>query len=157
MKKINLGQTISILANLGVVAGIVFLAYELRQNTLAIQLEAASSFQPNISQILLLLLEDDELADIVRKGTEGERLTGTEEMQLRTFYMSVLRSWQNPHYQYRTGAMESELWDALRRSLLETLRRDIGLRRYWQSSNHEEFPPEFVDFMDRLMLDVGEQ
>ncbi len=32
MNKINLGQTITILANLGVIAGIVFLGLELRQN-----------------------------------------------------------------------------------------------------------------------------
>jgi len=32
MKKIELGQTISILANLGVIAGIVFLGLELQQN-----------------------------------------------------------------------------------------------------------------------------
>ena len=33
MKKIDLGQTISIFANLGVIAGITFLALELNQNT----------------------------------------------------------------------------------------------------------------------------
>jgi len=32
MKKIDLGQTIQTLANLGVIAGIVFLAMELQQN-----------------------------------------------------------------------------------------------------------------------------
>jgi len=32
LKKIHLGQTIEILANLGVIAGIVFLGVELRQN-----------------------------------------------------------------------------------------------------------------------------
>ena len=32
MKNIDLGQTIGILANLGVIAGIVFLAVELQQN-----------------------------------------------------------------------------------------------------------------------------
>ena len=32
MKKIDLGQTINILANVGVIAGIVFLAFELQQN-----------------------------------------------------------------------------------------------------------------------------
>ncbi len=34
MKKLDLGQTITILANVGVIAGIVFLGYELRQNNL---------------------------------------------------------------------------------------------------------------------------
>jgi len=33
MKKFDLGQTISILANVGVIAGIVFLAIEVAQNT----------------------------------------------------------------------------------------------------------------------------
>jgi hypothetical protein len=32
MKKIDLGQTVQILANLGVIAGIVFLGIELQQN-----------------------------------------------------------------------------------------------------------------------------
>jgi hypothetical protein len=32
MKKIDLGQVIQMLANIGVIAGIVFLAMELRQN-----------------------------------------------------------------------------------------------------------------------------
>ncbi len=33
MKKIDVGQTIGILANLGVVAGILFLVVEIQQNT----------------------------------------------------------------------------------------------------------------------------
>ncbi len=32
MKKLDLGQSVGILANIGVIAGIVFLAVELRQN-----------------------------------------------------------------------------------------------------------------------------
>jgi hypothetical protein len=32
VKKIGLGQTISVLANIGVIAGIVFLGIELQQN-----------------------------------------------------------------------------------------------------------------------------
>lgn len=37
MQKMNIGQSISILANIGVIAGIIFLGYELRQNTYAIR------------------------------------------------------------------------------------------------------------------------
>ncbi len=32
MRKINVGQTVGILANVGVIAGIVFLVFELQQN-----------------------------------------------------------------------------------------------------------------------------
>ena len=33
MKKIDLGQTITIFANLGVIGGLIFLAVEIRQNS----------------------------------------------------------------------------------------------------------------------------
>ena len=39
MKKIDLGQAISMFANIGVIAGIVFLAFEIRQNTEALETE----------------------------------------------------------------------------------------------------------------------
>ena len=32
MKKLDIGQTMSVLANVGIIAGIVFLGYELQQN-----------------------------------------------------------------------------------------------------------------------------
>lgn len=154
MKKIDLGQAISILANIGVIAGIVFLAYEIRQNTISAQIESASSYQPSISQLLVLLLEDDDLAETVRKGVSGQPVTEAEEFQLNIFYMSVLRSWQLPYYQNRLGAMDSESWNALRLSLLQTLKRDIGLQRYWRSTNKEEFPEEFAQFMSELMAEA---
>ena len=37
MKKFDLNQMIGILANMGVIAGIAFLGYEMRQNTTAIE------------------------------------------------------------------------------------------------------------------------
>ena len=44
LKKIDLGQTITILANLGVIAGIVFLAFELRQNNSLLETQIRSNF-----------------------------------------------------------------------------------------------------------------
>jgi len=43
MKKIDLGQTLNTLANVGVIAGIVFLAVELNQNNEFLELEARAT------------------------------------------------------------------------------------------------------------------
>jgi hypothetical protein len=48
MKKIDLGQGIGILANPGVLVGIAFLAYEMRQNTAAIR---EGALEAHISQL----------------------------------------------------------------------------------------------------------
>ena len=51
MKKIDLGQTITILANVGVIAGIVFLAFELRQNNTFLAEQARNEFGDDIAQL----------------------------------------------------------------------------------------------------------
>ena len=44
MKKIDLAQSITVLANLGVNAGIVFLALEVRQGNELLQAEASAAY-----------------------------------------------------------------------------------------------------------------
>lgn len=43
MKKIDLGQAVGILANIGVIAGIIFLVFELQQNNKLLRAEAIGS------------------------------------------------------------------------------------------------------------------
>ncbi len=75
MKKIDLVQTVGILANVGVIAGIIFLGVEMGQsqrialsdmyiNTVANQIEADNAIADN--------------ADIWSKGNAGEELTPAE-------------------------------------------------------------------------------
>jgi hypothetical protein len=62
MKKIDLGQTIAILANVGVIAGIAFLAFELRQNTQAVELASAQTYLTGGSELDLRIATDTDLA-----------------------------------------------------------------------------------------------
>ena len=45
MERLGFGQKIAFLANLGVIAGIALLAYEMRQNTVAIRSTASQGVQ----------------------------------------------------------------------------------------------------------------
>ena len=72
MKKIDLGQTIQILANVGVLAGILFLAFELRQNTMATRSAAASSIEASFSEAELFIAGNAEFAELLTKGRAGE-------------------------------------------------------------------------------------
>ena len=55
MKKVDLGQAITILANVGVIAGILLLAYELNQNQRMMQAQTRSQ----ISDTLVNMLSQD--------------------------------------------------------------------------------------------------
>lgn len=79
MKKFDLGQTINTLANLGVIAGIVFLVFELEQNNQIMELEAnAVKTQIRLdgwSQIA----DDPRLVSMMIKDRTGEALSDVSE------------------------------------------------------------------------------
>ena len=70
----RLNRWMTLGANIGVLAGIIFLAFELQQNTVATQLEAASNFQDSFSEIELFIAGSPEFAELLRKGREGEEI-----------------------------------------------------------------------------------
>ena len=78
MKQIDLGQTITILANLGVIAGIVLLAIELNQNNALLRNEARYNLHVARTNEIEQSVLNPELGALWFQATEGEVLTGAE-------------------------------------------------------------------------------
>jgi hypothetical protein len=156
MNKINLGQTITILANLGVIAGIVFVVFELRQNTRAVQLASAQSYLTGGSELDLRIATDAALAALLTRSEDLQPLSGVEELQLERFTYAVLRQWETAHYLTSIGALDQQLWLAYRREIQKILLRGTGMRDYWRS-NSESFTIGFRDEIDAMIAGAAPQ
>ncbi len=99
MKKIDLGQTIGIVANIGVIAGILFLAVELRQNNNLMIDEAERARAESRRQSWALLADNGELAAIMIKERDGEQLTAAEEFQLVAYWTRDMIGYQTSFQQ----------------------------------------------------------
>ena len=62
MKKIELGQALSIIANVGVIAGIVFLGMEIRQSTAVAQASSYQQSTAKMADVRATIASDPELA-----------------------------------------------------------------------------------------------
>ncbi|MDH4110097.1 MAG: hypothetical protein OEW35_17560 [Gammaproteobacteria bacterium] len=72
MKNIDLGQTLNTFANVGVIAGIIFLAYELNQNNEFLELEAkATRVQINLDAWERLASDPALVALMMKDRNEG--------------------------------------------------------------------------------------
>jgi len=140
--KVGLGQTITTLANLGVIAGIVFLAYELRQNTQAVQLASAESYLSGGSALDLRIAQDAELASLLIRASGPEPLTEVEELRLERFNYATLRQWETAHYLYSIGALDPSMWSAYRQEIKKIILRTPNLIAYWRDNN-PSFTPGF--------------
>lgn len=145
-----LNDWLTLAANLGVMAGIIFLAYELQQNTVATQLEAATNFQSSYSDIEISIYGDPEFAELLVKGRVGDSLSEAEQLRLWVFYNNVLRQWQFNHYQYLAGALNEDIWRGNRAFMGQVLNEDVGLREHWRASRGS-YSPAFNEMLTFLL------
>jgi len=140
-------------ANVGVLAGIIFLAYELKQNTVATELEAASNFQGSFTELEMLIAGNPEFAELLTKGISGASTTEVEQLRLNAFYTNVLRQWQFIHFQYFSGAIDEEVWSGERAYLVELMGLDAGLRTHWQS-NQRRYTDRFNEMVGSVAIEA---
>ena len=149
MKKIELGQMIQMLANIGVLASIVFLALEIRQNSHAVQAQSRAQIASDAADHLMRIAENPQLTEIHIRANDGEELTEVEQAQLETVLQSRVRRWENIHYQYRQGLYSEEEYVGTRTAWRRVISSQSA-RQHWQQ-NRDSFSPEFAAEMDRLL------
>jgi hypothetical protein len=108
LKKPDLSQTVSILANLGVIAGIIFLAFELQQNNELLRAEARANQLEARRGSSLQLTTNPQLATIVYKLGNGESVTPEERYQFTWLARDLFVRWQWQFEEYQRGLIEEE-------------------------------------------------
>ena len=103
MKKIDLGQALTILANVGVLIGILLLVFELSQNRQMMRAQTRNAIAETLINLRFNEANSAELNRIDIKASQGEELTPVESAQFRALWSSYFRYWENVYYQYRAG------------------------------------------------------
>ena len=107
MKKIDLGQTITVLANVGVIAGIAFLGFELSQNN---DLLAAQARYNLIVQRADMNdnFQDPYLIDALHKLAGGGDVTPAERSAALLATVKLVEMWEWQFHEYTAGMLERQ-------------------------------------------------
>jgi hypothetical protein len=110
LKKLDPGQIVTILANIGVIAGIVFLGFELEQNNNLLRAQASYNLLQDRIFYREAGMNDPEVAEFWVRAKSGNPLSAVDEQRLRFFAEILIVQWQNEHGQYAEGNLaEDEL------------------------------------------------
>ena len=143
----KLNSLLTLLANLGVLVGIFFLAIELRQNNELMEAEARFNRLSASKEAYNIQSTNGELAEIIVKVNNSQPLT---EVQLYRFESSHMRFLINMEWIFREMPDDStERKYAERRlalALANDLRRKIYLKRI------DDFDPDFVSWIEGNIL-----
>jgi hypothetical protein len=153
LKKANWREIAELVGIVAIVISLFLVAYELRQNTIASRQQAAATYAASARDLDLFVSGDSEISSIVFKSITRQDLSPEENFRLSNFYRSVLRTWQDTHYQYVSETLDDEIWSAERRFMRRILIGDPGFRRFWRI-NQEIYTDEFQLLITQILEDI---
>lgn len=145
----NANRWLTVITNIAVIAGIVFLAVELRQNTRQLETQSYQSWVAANMEINTAIA-DPELSAIVARGHPDSRnLTRDSFIAYAMFHMSMLQMSQSTHYLYLQGSLDRELWEAemYRAAAIIAI---PGVRQWWDAGGRTQLAPSFVEHVESL-------
>jgi hypothetical protein len=154
-KPSKLNERLTLVANLSVVVGIVFLAVELNQNTQAIQAQTRDSITEKQMEYLGWVATNRDLAEVLVEASSSglAELDPVDRRMYEWNAMANLREFENSRYQYERGLFSSEEYEGRR----ESWRGMVGNpnnREVW-SQYRERFAPSFRAEIDRIVAEGG--
>ena len=147
-KKIN--EWLTLIANIAVVGGIVFLAIELRQNN---ELLRSESRQALIANDVTSLTANIDNADVFALYLSGAPLSAEDQLRLSFMYMLDLRNREFEYFQYKNGLLDEETWLAYRNVILINHSAGHG-RTWWDEIGKNVVDPEFGRLVDEMLVDA---
>ena len=152
LKKLDLGQSIGILANVGVIEGIVFLGFELRQNNELMEAEARMATHQGGQEFALSLAQNPALTSVLAKVSRDEPLSEAEEIQVYALGLFILRTCQGECHEMVRGALSAEDNSAESwRVLFHANRLDYRLDETWDMAKRQ-LDSDLVSFFEENVV-----
>lgn len=144
----RLNKWLTLIANLGVIAGIIFLAMELRQNTEMMRAQSRTAMSQDTGNLLTLNVSDASYLGVVDRGLAGEELTAVERTQFRRTYNAWIWHWNNLVYQHRVGLYDDDEYSLQIEIVRDDINRLPGLKKHWCDHSPRNASRELIEAIE---------
>jgi hypothetical protein len=126
----------SLVGGIAVVVSLLFVGFQLRQNTRAVRAATSQSHAVNWSQVTTPITECADFAHIWRVGLDGlAALTEDERTRFIAFAFGAMRFFEASHLQWRHRQLDVEHWQNVEAFLKDIANRP-GIADFWALRRH---------------------
>ena len=145
-----IGAIGEIVGSVAVLFTLVYLALQIRQNTLAMKADTFRGATEISSDFTQIMLNDLELAKVFRRGIEGiASLNEDEQLQYTLMLRLQLRRYESVYMQVEQGLLDRNMLIGLE-TTFTGLFSNQSAKDYWLSERHN-FLPSYALIVDELL------
>jgi hypothetical protein len=152
MKLDRINAWLSLAANLAVLAGIVFLALEISQNTAMMQTQINQSRAAQAMAEAESIYNSAYVPPLLVKVEAAEELSGEEGIRYRSLFRAFNRNWDNQLRQFDEGLLAGNIPRSIRKAVLTEIASSHLAREEWERTK-EIYSDRYIDFVDSVLED----
>jgi len=147
VKSSKINEWVTLVANVAVVGGILFLAIELRQNN---ELLRSESRQALIANDVTSLTANIDHSDVFARLVAGDSLSAEDQIRLSFMFALDLRNREFEYFQYTNGLLDEETWSSYLNVIRINHSSDLG-RKWWDEIGRNFVDPQFAELVDDVL------
>lgn len=148
----NLGEFVS---GVAVIASLIYLAIQIRQNTQSVKSSTLATNTTNWSS-MLINMASDEKSEAYLNGIMGkEDISAVHFLQFVLIARAMLVSFETQYYQFQNGALDKDIYLGYERACTDQMLVFPGFQIVWKITR-EGFSPAFGELVDKLISEIDE-
>ena len=149
----QLANLAEIIGGVAVIASLVYLAVQIRQNTATVRAATLASNTDIWSSMLVEVAAADKIEAYLLGSIGKADMDPKQFLQFFLICRAMFVSFENQFYQFSNSTMDKEIYLGYERCFQTQVLAFSGFRRYWQQTR-EEFSPDFIARVDFLLTET---
>jgi len=158
VKKLDYGQMVSVLANIGVIAGILFLGFEIRQNTLISRGAAVQSIAEQVNDWQIEMASNENwmrIQTFLNSGGTYSELSAEDQVRYLYVVTPTVRIMENRYRQVQLGIIDPSELEVGGGKANTFWYRSAHFTEFWHASDADiRWSPDFIEFMETQVMAI---
>jgi len=137
-----------LVGGVAVIITLIYLALQIRQNTIAVRLSTLHDVKDTIREVNLLVAEQGDLAEILFEGFQDlDKLSGAPRARFYTWAHNLFLGYENLYHQHLGGALDPRHWSGMAQHMTD-VSSVPGVQAYW-ADRRQWFTEEFQNYWEK--------
>jgi hypothetical protein len=143
----QLGNIGELVGGIAVIASLLYVAVQLKQNTKITKSSVRQSIASRASEFQLAVAQNDQILAVGTKLFQREKLLPQEQVRLHFVLGCLFRATEEAFLQHREGFLEADYW-IKRGNLMLNYLRYPDMFEAWRDRLRSTYHPAFVEWIE---------